>query len=126
MSEPRTIAADVAAGPEPARTETAPDYASAWEAAQSSALALRDALIAAGLGKAVPCLKPEVNIFGDGMLMLGMVGPGTGRRLAELIHAGLAAQRNVRASWIYEPESERVRPYAPWPEGQRPDPPAAS
>jgi hypothetical protein len=85
--------------------ESRPDYAMAWQQAESSAKELRDALIAAGLGNAVPCLKPEVNIFGDGYLMLGMVGPGTGRRLAELIQAGLAAQRSVRAR-TYGPEQE--------------------
>jgi hypothetical protein len=116
MNEPHTIAAERTAdrmaeggdGSERTATVTteaaAPDYDQAWDAAQSSAHDMRDALITAGLRDAMPCLEPKVNIFGDGMLMLGMVGPNTGHRLAALIRAGLAAQptRPVRA-WTPDP-----------------------
>jgi hypothetical protein len=35
----------------------------------------------------VPALKPKVNIFGDAMVQVGLIGPDTAHRLAELLAA---------------------------------------
>ncbi|MEV0446263.1 hypothetical protein AB0I84_48140 [Streptomyces spectabilis] len=60
-----------------------------WYAARNATTALRDALVSAGFEKDFPYLRAELNAFGNGLVELGRVSPGTAERLAELLRLAL-------------------------------------
>ncbi|MET7476883.1 hypothetical protein ABZT17_21270 [Streptomyces sp. NPDC005648] len=72
----------------------APDvpYVRGWNRARQGAGALADQLVLFGLDSDFPGLEADVNVFGDGLVLLGTVRPEAAELLARLITAGLAAE----------------------------------
>ncbi len=61
-----------------------------WYAARNAAIALRDALVRAGMERDFPYLRADLNAFGHGLVELGRVSPETAEHLAELLRLALA------------------------------------
>lgn len=68
-------------------------YVRGWSQARRSASMLADQLVLLGLDSDFPALAGDVNVFGDGVVQLGTVRPEAAELLAELITAGLVAER---------------------------------
>lgn len=62
-----------------------------WYTARDATTALRDVLKTAGMERAFPYLRADVNAFGHAYVELGRVAPETAQRIAELLALGLAA-----------------------------------
>lgn len=60
-------------------------YVRGWAHAARATAALRTELSACGLSDALPYLRPEVNIFGVGLIELGRITPETAHALAVLL-----------------------------------------
>jgi hypothetical protein len=69
----------------PMKLRPGTDYAKGWVAANDAAERLAKALAAVGLADGMPYLKPDVNIFGTGLVMLGYITIPTARALADLL-----------------------------------------
>ncbi|AEW95666.1 MULTISPECIES: hypothetical protein [Streptomycetaceae] len=65
-----------------------------WYAARNATTTLRDVLTAAGMAREFPCLRAELNAFGQGLIELGRVSPSTAERLAELLRRAIACIRD--------------------------------
>jgi len=71
-----------------------PTNTAEWYQAREATTALRDVLTAVGLHREFPFLRADMNAFGLGYVDLGRISPDTARRIAHLLHLGLAATSN--------------------------------
>jgi hypothetical protein len=60
-------------------------YVRGWARAERAVAALRRQLRARGLDDALPYLKADVNVFGNGFVDLGRITPETAHALANLL-----------------------------------------
>jgi hypothetical protein len=67
-------------------------YVRGWSVAKRGADALAEQLRFAGAESEFPGLKADVNVFGDGLVCLGVVRPDAANLLASLITTGLAME----------------------------------
>ncbi|MGC5365498.1 hypothetical protein ACPXCE_28140 [Streptomyces sp. DT24] len=88
MTDPRGACA------QPAGT-LAPDipYVRGWAEGRRAAETLAEQLIVADLADGFPSLRADVNVLGDGVVVLGQVLPKTALRLSALLAAGLLAEQ---------------------------------
>ncbi|GGY44835.1 hypothetical protein [Streptomyces djakartensis] len=70
-------------------------YVRGWNRARRSAGSLADQLVLLGLDCDFPGLVADVNVSGDGLVQLGAVRPEAAELLAQLITAGLEAERRI-------------------------------
>jgi hypothetical protein len=68
------------------------NYAAGCKAANDACERLATALVPVGLADKFAYLKPDVNVFGTGLVQLGTVTPATAHALAELL---MEASREV-------------------------------
>ncbi|MFC8710640.1 hypothetical protein ACFUCQ_12035 [Streptomyces sp. NPDC057197] len=69
-------------------------YVRGWNRARQGAGALADQLVLLGLDSDFPGLLADVNVLGDGLVQLGTIRPEAAELLAELLMAGLRAERS--------------------------------
>ncbi|MDQ1295874.1 MAG: hypothetical protein QG608_3761 [Actinomycetota bacterium] len=62
----------------------------AWYEARDAMMLLREVLVAAGVGRAFPYLRADLNAFGDGIVELGRTTPEAAARVADLLRLGLS------------------------------------
>ncbi|MFB6788575.1 hypothetical protein ACFCWT_18120 [Streptomyces olivaceus] len=73
-------------------------YVRGWNRARQGAGALADQLVLLGLDSDFPGLMANVNVLGGGLVQLGTIRPEAAELLAELLMAGLRAERSDTAS----------------------------
>ncbi|MEU4053444.1 hypothetical protein AB0F09_30170 [Streptomyces olivaceus] len=73
-------------------------YVRGWNRARQGAGALADQLVLLGLDSDFPGLVADVNVLGGGLVQLGTIRPEAAELLAELLMAGLRAERSDTAS----------------------------
>lgn len=73
-------------------------YVRGWSEGKRGAEALAEQLLSAGLAPEFPGLNADVNVIGEGVVVLGAIRPEAAEALTRLLAAGIAAEMTLRGA----------------------------